>query len=1097
MRGPESGIPETLDLQDERACAYGRSIVFLRGAYPNAALMTYDDEVHRGAEQLNLCKLVFGTGSPPELLTYESCDESTACDNIRGGLLSRARCGGAEVTVAIYPLILPHEKKTRGGAVVHIRSSRPGIFVRFGCGNIAFMHFSPNVNMRGTQIDCEHGAAEIAGGAVRITREERGIITYVRGSGFKFTVKPGSGGGSFAEGYCPAEEAYLVLGFSRDEADADAIARADGKTEIERIEAYYAEKLSNLYVRTPDGEIDAAFEAAWLNLEYAWLYPYGWIESIQHWPTMWHMEHTAAEEWAGNADRTRRTLLTQLEHIFDSGAIPDMCTNDTGRRDWGGNNQFFFREIMHYLEMTDDREFAELAEPYMRRILAQTFREYDAGNTGVLSWHSQIGNQEDFESTPGSGAAPGTEGVRMLRIMSEYLKYLGKTEESAEYAQLSVFAWQQLRKKLWKNDLGRFSWFKDGLGAERLDTTYHGICYPVIYGYTDSLDNASALDHLRHRMSGPEGEVYQSNHFGDHGYWGVPTWGMQAGSDMQPFAAAAYAAQGMNREAIEPLKFVAKRVCGEFQRGAFPETANEKRLAYFSPSAAVFAQAVIESLFGVKRDMIARTLTLSPCFPADWREAELRLPSLSYKYSFSDNTVRLRVFSADGCRKQLLLRTPPLSSAKVNCNGKPVPCAVAYKCGFCELSAELTEEAEADVVIELTPLTFSVKFDGTAAEGETVNIDLAGCELLGVTDRAGIFADTASMRLRRDILEPYKKYGTLGLVNFSRRTFALRLRAGETDFEYPVSITVTPAFEVRASYDSMLHVRFRNFTKRAVNGNAALFTCGSTVKFPVNCPSETAVNIDVPADIPALHGKNRAVFVLDGYAEETELISATPFRGTPLSIDPFGAREYTAWREYGLFPHHGCAVMGPDEYLKNVPATVQAGGIDFPLCGKFVPVSAAKHIDANIRIGRPARKLYVLFSAFADDHEVFCEAFSAVIECEKQEAYTKPTFVRPLTVAGELDFGFSNAVLAGFSTYVPGTERNASLPPSAGGDYAGTLCPDYPQRALWCVNEAAEAGGAVFNLLEFDLGKTRQVETLVIRALAQDGAGGIFAVMLE
>ncbi|MBR7062756.1 MAG: hypothetical protein IKI42_06950, partial [Clostridia bacterium] len=81
--------------------------------------------------------------------------------------------------------------------------------------------------------------------------------------------------------------------------------------------------------------------------------------------------------------------------------------------------------------------------------------------------------------------------------------------------------------------------------------------------------------------------------------------------------------------------------------------------------------------------------------------------------------------------------------------------------------------------------------------------------------------------------------------------------------------------------------------------------------------------------------------------------------------------------------------------------------------------------------------------------------------------------------------------------YVPGTERNVSLPPVESGDYAGTLCPDYPQRALWCVNEAAEAGGAVFNLLEFDLGKTRQVETLVIRALAQDGAGGIFAVMLE
>ena len=59
---------------------------------------------------------------------------------------------------------------------------------------------------------------------------------------------------------------------------------------------------------------------AYLNVEYAWLRPYGWIESIQHWPTMWHMEHTAAEEWAGNFDRVRECLRSQMKNIFESGA---------------------------------------------------------------------------------------------------------------------------------------------------------------------------------------------------------------------------------------------------------------------------------------------------------------------------------------------------------------------------------------------------------------------------------------------------------------------------------------------------------------------------------------------------------------------------------------------------------------------------------------------------------------------------------------------------------------------------------------------------------------------------------------------------------
>ncbi len=1096
MRGRESDIPVTLDLQDERASAFGRSIVFMRQAYPNAALMTYDDEVHRGAEQLLLCKLVFGAGTPVKILDYETCGEETTADNIRGGLMSRAVCEDNNVITEICPLILPEKKRTRGGAVVHIRSEKPGVFVRFGCGNVAFMHFSPNENMRGEAIDCEHGAAVLEDGAVKITRQKRRIVTYVKG-GFGFEIKHGENGGSYAEGFCPGNEAYLTLGFSVDPDDAYALACLDGREEIAKVKEYYDKKFSDLYVRTPDEDINGAFEAAYLNLEYAWLYPYGWIESIQHWPTMWHMEQTGAEEWAENAYRAKRTLKTQAEHIFENGAIPDMCTNDTGRRDWGGNNQFFFREVMHYLKMTNDRKFAEFLLPYMRRVIAQTFEEYDAAGSGVLCWHSQIGNQEDFESTPGKGAAPGTEGVRMLYIMSEFLSYLGLRDEAEKYARYASYAKQRLFDSLFDRELGRFIWFEDQLGAKRLDTTYHGICYPVIYGYTDSLDAASSLDHMKRRMSGPEGEVYQSNHFGDHGYWGVPTWGMQAGSDMQPFAAAAYSKVGMADDAIKPLRFVARRVCGEYQRGAFPETANEKRFAYFSPSAGVFAQELIESVFGLYRDMISETLTVSPCFPPDWDHAELRLPTASYEYKKNGGAINIKITSDDGCKKVLLMRTPVLKSAAVYCNGAAVKCGIRYECGFCELYAELTKQRTADVTVELFPLDFSVECDKNAACGDALDIKVSGCEITGAVDREGIFSDAAAFRLRRGILDPYKKYGAIGLINFSRRTFALKLKSKDAEFLFPVSLTVTPAYKIRATYDGALHVVFRNFSKHAVNGTAQIFTCGKTVVFPLCCEANGTAETAVDCTLETLHGKNRALFVLDGRGGEFDLISTEPYRAEQADIGSCGAEEYSAWRKYGIFGHHGCAVMGPDEYLKNVPDKLIVGGAEFALSGKFIPVSSAGGRIADVKIDKDARKLYVLISAFADDHEVFCSAFSATVWCKKEKTHLPPVYVYPLTVAGALDFGFSNAVLAGFGTYSPGTERGAALPHLVNGDYEGTVCPDYPQRKLWCENAAAEAGGAVFNLLEFDLGTRRRIERITVTSNAQDGAAGVFAVSYE
>lgn len=310
MRGPESELNVGLDLQDERASANGYSMVFMRQAYPNMALMTYDDEHHQGDHHVLLCKMVVGIGEDKKILSYESCDESTTADNVPGGLISRAVMDGHNVTCELYPIRLPEEDRLRGGAVLHIISEIPGIFLRFGSGGLAFMHFSPNEHMRGQHIDCENGSATLAedGSAVIIRREgcSEGsrVVTCVK-SDMTFTVHDGEKGGSFAEGYTPKSEAWIMLGFSNDGEEAVNLASLDPAAELGRVKEFYRKKFENLYVKTPDENLNEAFTHAYLNLEYAWLYPLGWIESIQHWPTMWHMEQTAAEEWCGNAERAR------------------------------------------------------------------------------------------------------------------------------------------------------------------------------------------------------------------------------------------------------------------------------------------------------------------------------------------------------------------------------------------------------------------------------------------------------------------------------------------------------------------------------------------------------------------------------------------------------------------------------------------------------------------------------------------------------------------------------------------------------------------------------------------------------------------------
>ena len=143
-----------------------------------------------------------------------------------------------------------------------------------------------------------------------------------------------------------------------------------------RIQAYYRGLCEHWRLDTPSANLNEAFTHALYHLEYAWLEPYGWIESIQHWPTMWHMEHTAAEEWNGHSGRVKTCLTAQMQRVFDNGAIPDLCPNGEGRRDWGGNNQFFLREVLHYVRMTGDLHFAAQADPFKERALKHSLAEY-------------------------------------------------------------------------------------------------------------------------------------------------------------------------------------------------------------------------------------------------------------------------------------------------------------------------------------------------------------------------------------------------------------------------------------------------------------------------------------------------------------------------------------------------------------------------------------------------------------------------------------------------------------------------------------------------------------------------------------------------
>lgn len=1099
----------TLDEVDERACAFQQSLVFMRQDYPNMAVMAYDNEKHQLAYQLLLAKFVIGLDD--EYMEFEKCQSGTA-DNIMGGLKGHCLLNGEEVCAEIYPIMLDREEFIwEGGAVIKVStSSCKRLSVKFGNGNTAFMHLSPNPEMAGCNIDCEHGNCKIDGNFVMISREERTLQTAVTGN-MSFEVYNKDSGGSYAVGQADGNKAVLVVGFSADPKRAKEIASLNPEEELRKIQTYYEEKLKNWYIETPVPELNEAFKHALLNMEYAYVDPLGWVESFHHWPSFWHVEEVLHEISAGNAERVKKYFLEVERQICENGAIPDICWTRDGRRDWGGNNQFFFRNIIQYMQMTGDISIAVRLEPLLERALQQTFDECDPSGSGVLAWNTQIGNQEDFEATPGKGAAPGAVGVRMLAIMAEIKTLLGKPEEAKKYQAAADMALQSLRETLWQKDIGRFAWYQDNAGQIRYETTYHGICYPILYNQLPAEDQITSIDHLLHRLSGEEGEMYQSNHFADHAYWGVPTWGMQCGSDMQPVATRAYAKLGLNNDAVKPLTFIAKRVCGPYQRGSFPETANEHRFAYFAPSVGAFSEGIIAGVFGVDVNKLTGVLTISPCFPDDWETARLQITDCYIAYQKGTY-----YFKTDpNLRKVFKQKLDPFQKLTATVNGKTVTPTVTVWGNKFEVEIELGSEEEIELKLEVTPLDFEVSYKNYGTYNEKINVKIHGVQAIGVDDRCNMLKNVdfteegLCVTIADGLLAPYQKFGWQGLINFARRTFFIKLRYENMQFLYPCTLTIVPPYIIKAKLTgNCLQV---NVDEEAVLKLGTEEVCGKGSFILTEKQMNNLSTHQNHAQIYLPQHKMYIDFIFEADVKTNiqtiELSDVTSPKGL-FAGETRSTEELVMLSDFagnGKFKPHiafGHMIIHPEKIMnglfENYSEVDMLPGVPLKLNPNgFIPVNWENPLSLPLEIR--TKKLYLLVSAFCDNHDVFATLADIYVFAKQGKSYIKGCFKREITFPGQVDMGFVDSVASGFATYTEGVDKTfvPKMPDESYGDYIDAKPYAYPQKGLWTQNLSKEIGNTVATLLELDLDRYMDLEELKIIPRTTECAIALLAVSAQ
>ncbi|MBC7328965.1 hypothetical protein H5T88_01245 [bacterium] len=1085
------------DAGQERITAFHETILSSFDYFALPGFFTYDHDPRYWLHNIALGKWRIGVKTKDKIVfLYEGFGQETT--QTPEELVIKAKIGNHQVTARLFPMMVGREEMRWEGAVGLVVESKPpaDIVVFFGApGRLRILPLFSELPFRWQYLL----QPELTLAKPKWMEKKKIFYSPIEETTLYVSASSRSLAEVSEDGFWLKYEAKgrfsMCVAFSEDESRAIELAKRDVLSEERKLKEHYKKLFESAWIKTPEPILDEAFRCALWNLEFNWVRPWGWIEAVHHWGTLYSQQHSLAADWLGQKDRSREMILTHARHILPDGMIPQLDTYGRARVDFGGWNQFYVWDVQHHWRLTGDRAFAKEIYSTLLKVIEKTFTAHDPDGNGLLGFGQQIGNQEDYISTPEDGTSPTIAGIEMLRTKEELAEALGDEAEAREAREKAKWMEDNLKKELWQRELGWFAFYKDALGVSHIEPPYHSLIWPVIYEILDPLDSYTSLRHLREALKGKDGEIYVSNLFPSYVN---ATVGSQAGGQQQPWATLGFCRLGFFEDGLAPLLWIAKLVVSPPHDGAWPELGIEPTRAYFSPPAAVFIWGVIEGLFGLQVDKPKGVLWLRPGIPLKWRNAELNLPDFKMLISHREGELTLRINTKERFKQCIRWALPIVDIKEVKVNGKNVPFKIQPLVSRILLTYDIPSTDESEIRIRYEPLSWRLSYPSRVAEGESFCVEIKGGEILAMEDRAGIVESwevlgngKIKVKLKERICELERRFGEVGRRLFSHRTFFLKCRSHSIVFWLPVDLEIVPPIEVEAKEDRLLNRSYcvslflRNNTSQEIRGKGKveigvdeMGKQGIVREVNFVFKKEQIILIPLLPHPSLLPGENRVLVHLpNGRILSSSVRLSELFEEHPYSQEKMGAitlpdeilradeewRSFRWWSAYGHPPWN--SLRAPLEGIKGKEISVPAlPGLRFPIKeGKLAVASWwINQPRLSIDVRKEARKLYFLLIPFLDHQDAYSKVGSISAICEDESVIRKELFF-----PGDLDLWGPPAIIGDFSTLGKGWSKSISV----------------------------ELPSAIGNVVELDLGKERTVEKVIIETNGRYPALGVLSLL--
>ncbi len=205
----------------------------------------------------------------------------------------------------------------------------------------------------------------------------------------------------------------------------------------------------------------------------------------------------------------------------------------------------------------------------------------------------------------------------------------------------------------------------------------------------------------------------------------------------------------------------------------------------------MFIMAVVDNIFGIKPFFGENLLVIRPSFPDAWKNPEIEIPDVSYKYTIENNEIDLTVNTpvARALRAELPVKQ---EVREVLVNGSKVDFDIRKEVNCCRLIIKSDASAQHEIQVVLAPNNFAVEGNGDCIVNEPTSFRFNNVEIVKV-ENPQIDFGTIGIKANEIVIIPDKT---------GKYTLFAELKNGNVSWYHPIELDVKEPWSIIEEYQA-------------------------------------------------------------------------------------------------------------------------------------------------------------------------------------------------------------------------------------------------------------------------------------------------------